>query len=334
MADAKEEPAPGTKLFIGGLSWDTTDVQFATYFSRFGAVKDAMIMRVKMTGASRGFGFVTFDDASSAQKVLDGAAAGELELDGRKFDPKIAVPRTPNQRRSVGVSNEKTKKIFVGGLSPDTNQDSLREYFSAYGTVAQTMVMMDQATGRSRGFGFVTFESEESVDNVMNVTNHSVNDKAVECKRAIPKSNIAPRQGGRMGGWGGPPPGAFGGFGPGFGPGYGGDFYGNRGGYGQQNGGYGGGYGQPGGYQQDNRGYGQNGSGYSNQGAEYGAATTAGGQYGTAGTGAVKQAQAYGAMTGGQYGGMQQQYDQSGGYGAYNDKSAGSRNFRSYHPYR
>jgi hypothetical protein len=310
-----EEKAPeGTKLFIGGLSYETTDVQFASFFSRYGEVRDAKIMRVRGTGDSRGFGFVTFADANSAQKVLDSAAAGELELDGRKIDPKIAVPRDMNrQRPGPGGAPARTSKIFVGGLSPDTNQDSLREYFTVYGTISETMVMMDNATGRSRGFGFVTFESEESVDSVMNITNHSINNKAVECKRAIPKTNMG--GGGRMGGWGGPPHGGFGGG------------YGGFGGYGAGYGAGGGGYGQ-----QPNTGYGAVGGGY---GAVGGGA--AGGGYQDRSNGGGYGVVGGGTDVGGGYGygnGMQQQFDQSNGYGAaYSGRSTGARNYRSYHPY-
>jgi len=48
-------------------------------------------------------------------------------------------------------------KIFVGGISWDTNEDRLREYFQTFGEVVEAVIMRDRATGRARGFGFVIY---------------------------------------------------------------------------------------------------------------------------------------------------------------------------------
>ena len=75
-------------------------------------------MREKSTGASRGFGFVTFINPESAESVLH----GDVELDGRKIDPKLAVPKDEigfeaNQHQVLG-----NRKIFVGGIPPEVTQ--------------------------------------------------------------------------------------------------------------------------------------------------------------------------------------------------------------------
>ncbi len=54
-----------------------------------------------------------------------------------------------------------SKKLFVGSLSWNTTSDELRDAFAACGEVAEAKVIMNYDTGRSRGFGFVTYESEE-----------------------------------------------------------------------------------------------------------------------------------------------------------------------------
>src|SRR6516162_383646 len=69
------------KLFVGGLSWGTTDDGLHTAFSRFGDIVEAKVITDRETGRSRGFGFVTFaadDGAASAVTEMNGA-----ELDGR-----------------------------------------------------------------------------------------------------------------------------------------------------------------------------------------------------------------------------------------------------------
>ena len=55
-----------------------------------------------------------------------------------------------------------SKKLFVGGLAWATTDDSLKAAFSPFGNVVEAKVICDRETGRSRGFGFVTYDSEES----------------------------------------------------------------------------------------------------------------------------------------------------------------------------
>ena len=80
-----------TKLFVGGLSLDTTSEQLAEAFAKFGATKEVIIITNRSTGQSRGFGFVTFEDsmvANEAIKAMNGA-----ELDGRRLQVNRADPR-------------------------------------------------------------------------------------------------------------------------------------------------------------------------------------------------------------------------------------------------
>ncbi|CAI5458323.1 unnamed protein product [Closterium sp. Yama58-4] len=65
-------------------------------------------------------------------------------------------------------------KVFVGGLPWQTTSDDLVEYFQQYGSVIEAVVVKDQATGRSRGFGFVTFLEPSSVAKVVTAPPHSI----------------------------------------------------------------------------------------------------------------------------------------------------------------
>lgn len=72
-----------SKLFVGGLSWDTNDQSLADAFSTFGPVTEAKVINDRDTGRSRGFGFVTFSapaDAERAMSEMDGT-----DLDGRNI---------------------------------------------------------------------------------------------------------------------------------------------------------------------------------------------------------------------------------------------------------
>ncbi len=81
-----------TKLFVGNLSYSTMDQQLRDAFSAFGSVSSATVVLDRMTGQSRGFGFVEFDsddDARRAVKELDGTA-----LDGRNINVNEARERS------------------------------------------------------------------------------------------------------------------------------------------------------------------------------------------------------------------------------------------------
>ncbi|KAL6471200.1 hypothetical protein MHYP_G00198500 [Metynnis hypsauchen] len=85
--DSQHDPG---KMFIGGLSWQTSPDSLRDYFSKFGEIRECMVMRDPTTKRSRGFGFVTFADAASVDKVL---GQPHHELDSKTIDPKVAFPR-------------------------------------------------------------------------------------------------------------------------------------------------------------------------------------------------------------------------------------------------
>ncbi|XP_053594346.1 RNA-binding protein Musashi homolog 2-like isoform X1 [Microplitis demolitor] len=174
------DPAPG-KLFVGGLSWQTSSEKLREYFGMFGTVTDVLIMKDPVTQRSRGFGFITFAEPGSVDKVLK---CPIHTLDGKKIDPKHATPK--NRAKQAN----RTKKIFVGGVSQDTSSDEVKAYFNQFGKVEETVMLMDQQTKRHRGFGFVTFENEDVVDRVCEIHFHTIKNKKVECKKAQPKEAV------------------------------------------------------------------------------------------------------------------------------------------------
>jgi RNA recognition motif-containing protein len=197
------------KIFVGGVPSSVGPEELANFFQSYGLVEEAFIIYDRYSGRHRGFGFVTFADSSSVDKVL---ADEDLELDGRKVDCKIAIPR-----EQLGGSSglQRTRKLFIGGLSPLTSEEQLKDHFSQFGNVANAVIMIDRGTNRSRGFGFVTYDSEDAVDSVLSRT-HTINGKVIECKKAIPKQQLDVRE--QQFPFYGPPPYYYG-YGPA--PGYG-----------------------------------------------------------------------------------------------------------------
>ncbi|NVB41280.1 RNA-binding protein [Pseudenhygromyxa sp. WMMC2535] len=129
-----------------------------------------------------------------------------------------------------------TKKLFVGSLSWGTDDQALRAAFEQFGPVEEAKVINDRDTGRSRGFGFVTFANEDDAQTAMKEMNGAELDG-----RTLNVNEAQDRRGGGGGGGGGRGPGGGGGRGGGFGGGGGGGGFGDRdGGRGGRGGGRGG----------------------------------------------------------------------------------------------
>ncbi|CAA6667340.1 unnamed protein product [Spirodela intermedia] len=174
------------KLFIGGISWDTNEERLKEYFSNYGDVVEAVIMKDRTTGRARGFGFVVFSDPAVAERVV----MEKHTIDGRTFLGKINRPRLETTVAHGSPGPTRTKKIFVGGLASTVTEADFRSYFEQFGTITDVVVMYDHNTQRPRGFGFITYDSEDAVDNVLVKTFHELNGKMVEVKRAVPKEQI------------------------------------------------------------------------------------------------------------------------------------------------
>jgi hypothetical protein len=80
------------RLFIGGLSWDTTSDTLLEAFTQVGPVDDAVVVTDRDTGSSRGFGFVTMSSRKDAIKAID--KYNDYELDGRVIAVRIATDRS------------------------------------------------------------------------------------------------------------------------------------------------------------------------------------------------------------------------------------------------
>jgi len=124
--------------------------------------------------------------------------AEEHVLDGKKLEIKRAIPREEIEVRREAMSEEtreknmerRTSKIFIGGLTLDSTKEDLEDHFRSFGTIVEASIMVDHETSRSRGFGFVTFDSEEAVDRLLEEI-HEIRGKKVDCKKAVPREETS-----------------------------------------------------------------------------------------------------------------------------------------------
>ena len=183
------ESISAKKIFVGGLSAQTTRELLISHFQHYGVIQECTLMQDRSTGRSRCFGFVTMRDKEVVERIL----SEEQLIDGKKTDCKHAVPKDAAQTAEATASF-RTRKLFVGGLPPEVTLEEFREYFQQFGELEDSVVMLDRQTRKPRGFGFVTFREEEAVEEVLrNYNNNLLKGKWVECKKALPK-DISPFQ--------------------------------------------------------------------------------------------------------------------------------------------
>jgi len=123
-------------------------------FAQFGTITSAKVA-MDGQGNSKGYGFVQFETAEAAQAAIDNVNGMELN------DKQVYVG--PFQRRSdrTNAGEAKFNNVYVKNLSENLSDEKLREKFAEHGTVTSCVIMKDEE-GKSKGFGFVCFESPES----------------------------------------------------------------------------------------------------------------------------------------------------------------------------
>uniref|UniRef100_A0A8C5PC77 RRM domain-containing protein n=1 Tax=Leptobrachium leishanense TaxID=445787 RepID=A0A8C5PC77_9ANUR len=309
------------KLFIGGLSFETTEESLRKYYEQWGKLTDCVVMRDPASKRSRGFGFVTF---SCMNEVDCAMSARPHTIDGRVVEPKRAVAREESSKPGAHVT---VKKLFVGGIKEDTDEHHLRDYFEEYGKIESIEIIADKQSGKKRGFGFVTFDDHDPVDKIVLQKYHTINGHNAEVRKALTRQEMQEVQSTRPGrggnfGFGDSRGGGNFGSGPGSNFRGGSDGYGGGRGYGDGYNGYGGG--QGGGNFGGGSGYGGGGGrggygggpGYGNQSGGYGGGydNYGGGNYSSGGGGGGgnyndfgnynQQSSNYGPMkSGGNFGG-------------------------------
>ncbi len=102
-----------SKVFVGSLPWATTDQDLADLFRQAGNVTKAEVIRDRMSGRSRGFGFVEFETADEAQKAIE--MFHGYEMSGRALTVNIAQERTERPPRREGGYNGGGRGGYGGG---------------------------------------------------------------------------------------------------------------------------------------------------------------------------------------------------------------------------
>lgn len=183
------------KIFVGGLTVQTTEEDLDEYFSSIGSITQTAVIKNKVTGLSKCYAFVHTNDVRTYQRII----STRHTLNGRIIDCKDGFNRHENPFLFEKLNS---RKFFVGGLAPSTQDKHLEEYFQKFGPVFKAYVIMDPNTNRSKRFGFIIMETEESVFRVLEQKVHIINGYSINCKRF---DRSMPENGAQSDGLSGPP---------------------------------------------------------------------------------------------------------------------------------
>ncbi|GFY97101.1 poly(A) binding protein 6 [Actinidia rufa] len=153
-------------VFIKNLDPSITSARLEGIFCKFGTILSCKVAEER--GKSKGFGFVQFASEDSSMAAVN-ALHGTM-LDGKEIYVSKFVKK--NERKKA-YEEPKFTNLYVKNFGEDVTEDTLREKFSEFGKVRNVLVMKD-AEGKSKGFGFVNFESHEEAKTAVEALNGAV----------------------------------------------------------------------------------------------------------------------------------------------------------------
>ena len=175
-------------------------------FGEFGKVTDVFLPIDRESSRPRGFGFVSFETRAAAEEAI--SKMDQTELDSRTIRVNESRPKGDdgNSRSSGGLggfnpTGAADVKLFVGNLSFDTTEETLRSAFEEYGSVSDCFLPTDRESGQTRGFAFVTMQSEDAEKALAEMNGADVDGRSLKVNEAQPKGE--PRGGGGRGRGGG-----------------------------------------------------------------------------------------------------------------------------------
>ncbi|PON96291.1 Polyadenylate binding protein [Trema orientale] len=159
-------------VFIKNLDTSIDNKALHDTFAAFGTVLSCKVA-VDGNGQSKGYGFVQFDNEESAQNAIN-------QLNGMLINDKQVYVGVfvRKQERSPTNGSPKFTNVYVKNISETVSDENLKKLFGTFGTITSAVVIRD-ANGKSRGFGFVNFQSSDAADAAVEKLNGTTNDDKV-----------------------------------------------------------------------------------------------------------------------------------------------------------
>ncbi|KAM1530043.1 hypothetical protein ACFX1Z_019188 [Malus domestica] len=190
---ADEDPIH-RKIFVHGLGWDTNAETLTGVFREYGEIEDCKAVCDKVSGKSKGYGFILFKTRSGARKALqqpqkrigNRMTACQLAAIGPGPAPNaVAGPVAAQAAQSQPMSEYTQRKIYVSNVGADLDIQKLLMFFSRFGEVEDGPLGLDKLTGRPKGFCLFVYKSAESAKRALEEPHKNFEGHILHCQKAI-----------------------------------------------------------------------------------------------------------------------------------------------------
>ncbi|XP_054646606.1 ELAV-like protein 1 isoform X2 [Dunckerocampus dactyliophorus] len=151
-----EDDNSRTNLIVNYLPQSMNQDELRNLFSNVGEVESAKLIRDKVAGNSLGYGFVNFVNASDAERAI--SSLNGLRLQSKTIKVSYARPSS---------DTIKDANLYISGLPRNLSQQDLEDMFSRYGHIINSRVLVDQASGLSRGVAFIRFDKRAEAEDAV-----------------------------------------------------------------------------------------------------------------------------------------------------------------------
>lgn len=156
-----DEPSDAkTNLIVNYLPQSMTQDELRSLFSSIGEVESAKLIRDKMGGHSLGYGFINYINPSDAERAI--STLNGLRLQSKTIKVSFARPSS---------DTIKDANLYISGLPKSMTQKDVEDLFSQYGRIINSRVLVDQASGLSRGVSFIRFDKRSEAEDAIKALN-------------------------------------------------------------------------------------------------------------------------------------------------------------------
>lgn len=178
------------KIFVYGLSWDTTKVCLAEAFSKYGEIEDCHVVLDKQTNRAKGFGFVMFKTRFGASKALK---EPQKMVNNRYVSCQLAClgKNESSGNNTVASSSNITsydygRKIYVAPVEGEMKPEKLKEFFEKFGEIETGPIGFDLATGKAKGYAMFVYKDKDGANNALQEPYKIFEGIQLHCKLANP----------------------------------------------------------------------------------------------------------------------------------------------------
>ncbi|KAL0740061.1 hypothetical protein Bca4012_081574 [Brassica carinata] len=188
---AADEDPVHRKIFVHGFAWDTKADALVKAFKQYGEIEDCKCVVDKVTGQSKGYGFILFKSRSGARSAL--------KQPQKKIGTRMAACQLASMGPVQGGGNNTVaatsssqhfnpehvqRKIYVSNVSAEIDPQRLLEFFSRFGEVEEGPLGLDKATGRPKGFTLFVYKTAESAKKALEEPHKSFEGHVLHCHKA------------------------------------------------------------------------------------------------------------------------------------------------------